>query len=118
MIIDAKTGRVIAKKQVFCTTLFSKGTGLMFRTRYAVKDTGWIFSFSKPATTAITMWFVFYPLDIIFLDSKKRVVEIVVGLRPFTNYLPRKRARYFIEFTAGTVKRKNICLGQTMRFSQ
>lgn len=116
MITNAKTGVVIVKKSVSCNTIFSKGFGLMFRTKYAIKDTGWIFSFSKPTRVPITMWFVFYPIDIVFLDSQKKIIEIVEGLKPFANYSATKPARYFIELQAGTVKKKHIALGQKMKF--
>ncbi|MFA5797590.1 MAG: DUF192 domain-containing protein [Candidatus Woesearchaeota archaeon] len=116
MITNAKTRAIIAKNSISCKNIFSKATGLMFRTKVAVHNTGWIFDFSKPATVSITMWFVFYPIDILFLDSQKKIIEIAPGLKPFTNYSAKKPAHYFIELQAGTVKKKHIRLGQTLKF--
>src|SRR3989338_6045084 len=59
--------------------------------------------------SAIHMMFVFYPLDVLFLDSKKQVVDKVLGLKPFAlNYVPKRAAKYVVELPEGPGKKANI----------
>ena len=42
---------------------------------------------------SVHMLFVFFPLDLVFLDKNKRVVDKKEGFRPFSlNYTPKKPA--------------------------
>jgi len=43
------------------------------------------------------MFFVFFPINIVFLDSKKRVVDIKLNLKPWQMTIPKERCRYVIE---------------------
>ena len=44
----------------------------------------------------IHSFFVFFPFKAIFLNSKKKIVD-VKKIRPFTIYKPRKPAKYVVE---------------------
>ena len=57
------------------------------------------------------MLFVFYPIDVIFLDEQKKVVEIKENFRPFRFYTPKKKARYVLELPKGSVNRSRTELG-------
>ncbi len=64
---------------------------------------------------AIHMLFVFFPIDVVWLDSGKKVVDIVKGIQPFTpNYTPKKPAKYFVELPAG--KSLGIALGDVLQW--
>ncbi len=62
------------------------------------------------------MFCVFFPIDIIFLDAKRKVVEIKRDLSPFTNYLPRKNAQYFIELESGIITKTKTRIGHEIVF--
>ncbi len=67
------------------------------------------------AKTSIHMFFVFYPLDIIWLDTHKQVVEVRRKVYPFTpNVTPRCAARYVVEVPAGVAE--GILQGQRLEF--
>jgi uncharacterized protein len=104
-------GRVIASKIVYCNSLFRKGSGLMFSSRDAVNDTAWIFSFNTPRRVSVTMMFVFYPIDIIFLDKNNHIVELKENFRPFQNYTSKKKISSFIELRQGILKKYSITTG-------
>jgi len=60
-------------------------------------------------------------IDILWLDSDKKVIYIVNDA-PFQNgtstiYTPDSDARYVLELAAGTAKAKNIEVGQTASFT-
>ena len=57
------------------------------------------------------MFFVFYPIDILFLNKNKEIVEIKQNLKPFAFYTPKSKAKYIIEMpkTKQEFKIGNIC---------
>ncbi len=60
-------------------------------------------------------FFVFYPIDIVFLDNKFKVVKIKKNIKPFTlKNNGNKKAKYILEFKAGNTK--NIKIGQIIKF--
>ena len=67
-----------------------------------------VLCFPSERRISLHMFFVFFPLHAIFLDSRKRVVDYVL-LRPFTFYSSKKRAKYVVEIPLslfrGQVKR-------------
>jgi uncharacterized protein len=90
-----------------CKTPWSKARGMMFRTKPKLL----LFVFQQEQIVPLHMFFVFFPIDVIFLDKKNRVVEIKERFRPFTFYTPRKKAWSILEANAGFAKKKNIKIG-------
>ncbi|MGM5480358.1 MAG: DUF192 domain-containing protein [Nanobdellota archaeon] len=106
---------VIAKQNIsFQRTPIQKAIGLMFSTRK--NEFAMIFSFPKKRRIAITMWFVFYPIDIIFLDETNMVVELKDNLKPFRNYYSKQQAKTFIEVPKGTIQRFNLKKGIMLHY--
>lgn len=62
------------------------------------------------------MFFVFFPIDLIFLDKNKKVIEIKENFRPFTIYNSSKKAMYVIECGDGTVKKTRTTIGDKIKF--
>jgi uncharacterized membrane protein (UPF0127 family) len=75
-----------------------------------------LFIFGKESRVSLHMVFVFYPIDIMFLDEKKKVVELKQGLRPFGFYIPKNKARYIIESPYGTIKKSKTRIGDKISF--
>ncbi|MBI3032884.1 DUF192 domain-containing protein [Candidatus Woesearchaeota archaeon] len=90
----------LGKKYNVCKTLLSKACGLMFK-----KHQNLIFVFNEEKIIPLHMWFVFYPIDIIYLNQKKQVVELKENFRPFTLYKPQRKAQYVIELKAGIIRK-------------
>ena len=85
--------------------VLNKSKGLMFENKnkfnYAL-----IFDFKKENkfNCSLTMLFVFFPIDVIFLSNDKKVVEKAT-LNPWKiNYTPKVPARYVIELPVGLAK--------------
>jgi len=74
-------------------------------------DKALIFDFKKEKIISLHMLFVFYPIDVIFLNKDKKVVEIKGNFRPFRFYIPKKRAMYVIEVPEGSIERSKTELG-------
>lgn len=105
---------IIAKKVVYCDSFLRKATGLILRSKNSVKDTVWWFTFRKPRKVSITMFLVFFPIDLIFLDEHNKIVEIEQGLKPFGYYTCRKNISSFIELEHGIVKKKFLKIGMRL----
>jgi hypothetical protein len=66
--------------------------------------------------SAIHMFFMRIPLDLIFLDEAKIVVDTVT-LKPWQTYTPRAPARYVIEFKTGVINNSSTEIGDELDFT-
>lgn len=114
----SKKNKIIAKKEVFCTSVISKTIGLMFHRK--PKDTGYIFIFNKeenPVKIAIHNMFVFFSIDVIYLDSHKKIVDMCEHFKPFSLlFVPKQKAKYIIEFQSGVIEKNNLKIGDVLKF--
>ena len=93
----------IIKKIKIADSFFRKFKGLVFEKKENF-DYGLIFHLEREGriNASIHMLFVFFPIDAVFLNSKKKVVDIARNLRPFIlNYTPKKAAKYIVELPIG-----------------
>jgi uncharacterized membrane protein (UPF0127 family) len=61
--------------------------------------------FKGKMNASIHMMFMKVPIDIVYLDENKKVVDLVENIKPWTwNYTPEEPAKFFVEIPAGTVK--------------
>ena len=95
-------------KVILCDTFFSKFRGLMF-TRKA--EQALVFRFAKEQKTPLHMFFVFYPIDVVYLNSDRIIVELKPYLRPFSLYFPKNKARYVLELPAGYIQEHALAAG-------
>ncbi len=95
-----------------CKSFISKAIGLMF----ALKPRNLLFVFDSEEIHSLHMLFVFFPIDVVFLDKNKKVVEINESFKPFTFYRPRKKAMYILEMAKGSVRRYRVKVGTRMNF--
>ncbi len=88
---------IISGKCKLLNTFFSKLNGLMF-SKLRFGDAVLLESRREGiSNTAIHMFFVFYSLDIVWLNSALEVVDIK-KVYPFTPYVaPKKPAKYVLE---------------------
>ena len=110
MIKNVTNGAVIATEHTLCRSLFSRVRGLMF----ARKPKTLIMEFPKEQVIGIHMMFVFFPIDVLWLDKDKKVVAMRKNLKPFSLATPLKVARYVIEFPTGTIRKNIVALGNVI----
>ena len=100
------TGKPIIERVRLAQGLWAQFRGLMLE-RPSRFDYALVFPlpFESRVGASVHMLFVFFPLDLVFLDKNKRVVDKKEGFRPFSlNYTPKKPAACFIELPAGLGK--------------
>jgi len=108
---------VILADKVKChSDIFSRSKGLRFAKRLK-KGQAIILVASEESTmeTTIDMFFVFFPIDVLWLNNNKEVVDVKRNVKPFTPMvIPRKPARYVVELKKGVTN--NIKVGDTIVF--
>lgn len=98
MIRNLTTNNVLSRKVHRCDTFLTRARGLMFH-RPLAEDEVLVFveTGESVSRAAIHMFFVFFPIAVIWLDAEKRVVDKALA-RPFRPYYaPRKPAQYYVE---------------------
>ena len=98
-------GNKIIEKVKYCDSNFSKVLGLMFR----IKPVPTLLVNSRESIlgSSIHMLFVFFPLNIYWLDSNFNIVDYK-KVKPFTlNHKPKKKAKYVLELPVNIKLNKN-----------
>lgn len=96
--------------------------GMMFRDSLA-RLHGMLFIHDKPGAYTYWMYQVRIPLDLIFMDTSHRIVEIAADTPPCrTNasqcpsYGGHAQAQYVLELGGGEARRLGLQVGQTLEF--
>lgn len=66
---------------------------------------------------SIHMLFMKMPIDVVFLDEQKKVVDLVENISPWTvNYTPAVPAQYLVELPKGSIAQKKITIGKQIQW--
>jgi hypothetical protein len=103
---------LLAKNAKICKSSVSKGLGLMF----SRKQKPLILISRKEKIVPLHMLFVFYPIDVLFLNKNKIVLEKKENLRPFAFYTPKNKAKYIIELPKNIIKKSKTNIGDKINF--
>ena len=112
-IRNTSRNSILGNKIRLCDTALSKFIGLMFSKK---SDTSLIFEFNHEKIVPLHMVFVFYPIDVLFLNKEKVVVELKENFKPFTFYTPKKKSKYVIELPNNTIKNTRTEIGDRISF--
>lgn len=95
---------------------FERQKGLMYRESLP-KDHGMLFVFKRGGRYPMTMKNTYIPLDMIFVDSSHRIVELVENAEPQTEsaYGGNKRCSFALEINAGSIKKYDIKVGNVVK---
>lgn len=91
--------------------------GLMFRKNMPEKE-GMLFIFDEENLTPFWMKDTYMPLDILFINSQKEIVDIAENTQPLSEELvpPHAPYRYALEVNAGFVKKYKVERGDRVEF--
>lgn len=100
-------------------TARKRGWGLMYRNELGT-DEGMLFVFPDEGDQSFWMKNTPLSLDIIFMDTRGRVVGIVHDTVPFStrSVSVGVPSRYVLEVRAGLARRNGIAVGDTARFNR
>ena len=120
MIISVKnnTSKDTIKNVSLESDFLSKVIGLMFRKRGRI-----MMKFIFESKHGIWMPFMKFPLDILYIDSDKCIVDIKYNVKPISFnlktwkvYSPCKKCKYILEVESGQLRRKIFKVGDTLEF--
>ena len=113
MLIKNSTKKtIISKNAKIRKNIFPISLGLMF----SREKKSLIFVFKKEKIVPLHMFFVFYSIDVLFLNKNNIVVEIKENFKPFSFYNPKNKAKYIIEMPKNIVKETKTELGDKIEF--
>lgn len=82
---------------------------------------GLLMDFKEDGNNGIWMKDMLIPLDIIWLDSNKKVIHVEQNVSPdlgtSKTFMPEAWSRYVLELSAGSAEKSAIKVGQTASFS-
>lgn len=121
-IINETKKTVIAEKTEIARSFWRKALGLMLRS--GMDDSaGFLLEFEKEGTYGIWMLGMRFPIDLVFIDSRKRVVDIFKGIKPFgfdptswKVYNPGKTTKWVLELKSGRVRETMTSVGDMISF--
>ncbi len=94
--------------------------GLMFK-----KKGRMLLSFHFCARHGIWMFCMKFPLDLVFIDKNKKIINIVENAKPISLnpktwklYYPKKRCRHVLEVEAGFTKKVGLKPGDVVEITQ
>ena len=92
-------------------SFFSRAFGLIPRSRLAEGE-GLLIT----RTSSITMWFMRFAIDAVFVDRAGRVVRVASDLPPWRFAIAARGARDVLELPAGTAVRTGTQVGDELVF--
>jgi uncharacterized protein len=114
MAITKDDGSIVAAEVEYADTMFKQIVGLMFR-KSVPESYAMVFSMKRDNREGIHMLFVRFPIDVVFLDKDKRILDIRRNLKPWTGLAFSKKAfRYAMEMPAGAVARASLKEGEKL----
>ena len=120
MVISVKdnTNKSVIKNVALITDILSKMIGLMFRKRGRI-----LMRFAFHGKHSIWMPFMRFPIDIIYIDADKCIVDIISDAKPigldiqtWKIYYPCKKCKYILEVESGLAERKLFKVGDSLEF--
>jgi hypothetical protein len=112
-LINHATGAVLADEVEVADTFWKRFRGLMFRRRFPWGK-ALLFKPPKPGRYRIHMFFVRFPIDLLYLDSRYTVVELRPRLKPWRTHRPKALSNYIVELPAGSISRFHIKKGHKL----
>jgi len=114
-MIIKKGRKILADNVIMRKSVVGHLIGLRFFRK--LKDNeAMLFVFKKPLKSTVDMFFVFYAIDIIFLDERKKIIDLKKNMPPFSFFIMKKKCRYMIEMRKGSIRKNMLSLNDTLSF--
>ncbi|HEY3421848.1 MAG TPA: DUF192 domain-containing protein [Methanocellaceae archaeon] len=116
MAITKDDGSIVATEVERADSILKQVIGLMFRKRVP-ESFAMVFTMKRDNRDGIHMLFVRFPIDVVFLDKDKRILDIHRNLKPWTGLAFSKKAfRYAMEMPAGAADRSSLREGERLNW--
>jgi uncharacterized membrane protein (UPF0127 family) len=108
--LESVTGAVVAGHVEVADGVLSRFLGLMFRAELPAGH-----GLALRPCNSVHMFFMRFPLDVVFVDGDGRVLRILHSLRPWRASTLVRGAKAAIELPAGTARREGIVPNAVLR---
>ena len=114
---NSKNEQTVLRRVRLCNNFWSRFRGLQLVTNLP-DDEGLLFvtNSESRANTTIHMFFMFFSIGVVWLDSSGKVVDKCLAKPWRPAYAPRYAAQYFIEAKPGILER--VAIGDILRFDE
>jgi hypothetical protein len=112
-LINKTTGGVLANRVELVDTFWRRFRGLMLRRNFR-RGQALLFKLSRPSRYGVHMFFVRFPIDLLYLNSNFSVIEMHLTLRPWRVHMPKVEASHVVELPAGTISRTDVRIGHKL----
>ncbi len=95
---------------------FQRKIGLSWHKELKANE-GMLFVFDKEERRGVWMKGMNFPIDVVWLDEKKKVADFKKNLKPDSypkTYYPSQKIKYFLEVEAGFVEKYNVKLNDQL----
>jgi hypothetical protein len=117
-LINVKIGDTTVRAEI-ADTFLTRMKGLMFR-KNMPENEGMLFIFDKEDYYSFWMMNMSMPIDMIWINSGKEVVDITKNAQPCRiscqSYQPKEKVLYVLEVNANFVDRHEIKIGSKTEF--
>jgi hypothetical protein len=100
-------------------TFVKRTKGLMFR-KNLPEDEGMLFIFDEEGYYNFWMMNMSFPIDIIWINKEKEVVDIIKEARPCgltcSGYKPKEKSMYVLEVNANFTEKHSVKVGSSLKF--
>jgi hypothetical protein len=107
-IVNKNNGELISTKAAVAQTFFERSRGLMFRGSMDESEALMFYH-----TPSIHMFFMRFPIDVVFLDKNMLVIKVYKRLKPW-RFACCFRSFLTLELPVDTVARKCIQVGDAL----
>ncbi|HOQ37252.1 MAG TPA: DUF192 domain-containing protein [Acetivibrio sp.] len=104
-------GSVLSMDTIIANTFTKRFLGLMFKN--SLPDNAGLLI--EPCNS-IHMFFMKFPLDVVFIGRDDRVVHLIESIPPWKCSKIVFGSRRVLELPAGTIKKTNTCIGDKLLF--
>ncbi|MCR4337115.1 MAG: DUF192 domain-containing protein [Candidatus Omnitrophica bacterium] len=104
---------MIAKRAIIADTAISRLVGLLNRSSLN-EDEALVITDCR----SIHMFFMRFPIDVIFVDRAERVIGIVKNIKPFQVSPYFWRSRYVVELFPGAIESSQTMLGDLIQIEK
>lgn len=112
-LINENTEKILAEKVELADSFWSRLRGLMFRRKFEAGE-ALLFRFPEPRKFSIHTFFVFFPIDLIYLSDNFRVLETVKELPPWRTHSPKEASSFLVELPAGRIVGSETKVGDAL----
>jgi uncharacterized membrane protein (UPF0127 family) len=89
----------------------------MFRKDISESNEAYIFVLDRERKAAITMYFVFFSIDVAWLNPEFEVIDTKEKVKSFSFYTGHKgKAKYFVEMPLDSIRKHDIKIGDKVLF--